>query len=674
MVRRQFSIIVIFLLSGLMDLPGLEAQATERPPNIVFVLADDLGWAELGCYGNTFHETPNLDRMAREGLRFTHAYAAAPVCSPYRAALLTGQHPARLGILDYLRPNSANHLPTGLVTLPERLRQSGYRTGMIGKWHLTGYRHHDAEFESRPPDHGFDWNLGSEVKSVGNGANTWPYVFRRQPIRWLDFAKNRMGPHENLTDRLNLEAVDFIERNGDRPFFLFLAHYAPHSILNGRPDLVDKYRRKRAPGRSGRENCYLCEDAGLGKGDPGNHWAVDHNPHLAAMLEGIDEGIGLIRGALDEQGLLENTVFIFSSDNGGESNVTSNAFLRGGKSELYEGGIRVPLLVQWPAKIRGGGVSRQATMNTDFFPTLLEAAGFPLEGEQAVDGVSLLEHWVEPTRSVERDGLYWHYPIDRPHFLGGFSGGAIQKGDWKMIERFATGEPELYHLGQDPSEQVNLAGENPLKLGELSDQLEAWRVRVGACRPSPPLLSEAGQLEFAEHFSGRTSRRLTVSGGMSVASGVLVSTPSDEETRWVQVNELTLKEAIVRIDFRRRGSGDLRLVAKTDGKARSVISIGANGFSLEVSGEMGKARNECAYAFEPDRWYTLTVEFVGEHLLAHVDHQHVVSVQYPQLKEERTTLTIRSDVEAMALDNIVLLSARKSPKWTERLEQLRSRH
>ena len=253
--------LIAFLFFGSSLAINLIADEGEsRRPNIVIVLADDLGWSDLGCYGNGFNETPNIDRMAAAGVRFTRAYAAAPVCSPYRAALLTGQHPARLGILDYLRPNSANRLSTELKTLPEVLRQHGYRTGMVGKWHLTGYEYHGAEYESRPTEHGFDWNLGSEVKSVGNGANTWPYVFRTQPIRWIDLPTNRLGPEENLTDRLNWEAVDFIERNHEEPFFLFLAHYAPHSILNGRPDLVNKYRRKHAPGKSGREYCFFGQN------------------------------------------------------------------------------------------------------------------------------------------------------------------------------------------------------------------------------------------------------------------------------------------------------------------------------------------------------------------------------------------------------------------------------
>ena len=211
-----------------------------KQPNIIFILADDLGWAELGCYGNRYNETPHLDRLAKRGLRFAHAYASAPVCSPYRAAFLTGQYPARVGILDYLRPNSENGLSTDHVTLPERLRDSGYATGMIGKWHLSGYSYHGATRVVRPTDHGFNWNTGSEIKGVGNGAKFWPYMFRSQPIRWLDLPEQKLGRHEHLPDRLNHEAVQFIERNQDRPFFLFLSHYAPHTILNGKPQLVAK--------------------------------------------------------------------------------------------------------------------------------------------------------------------------------------------------------------------------------------------------------------------------------------------------------------------------------------------------------------------------------------------------------------------------------------------------
>ena len=455
-----------------------------KKPNIIFVLADDLGWTELGCYGNTFNETPHLNALAKRGLRFTHAYASAPVCSPYRAAFLTGQYPARVGILDYLRPDSNNGLSTKHITLPEMFRKNGYITGMIGKWHLSGYKYHGAEKVVRPTDHGFEWNSGSEIKGVGNGANFFPYVFRTQPISWIDLQKSKLGKDEYLTDRLNREAIDFIERSKTKPFFLYLAHYAPHTILNGPPDLVEKYRKKHPPGKSTRDRCYICKDSGH-EGDPLNHWAGDHNPHLGAMLESIDEGIGLIVKKLEELNLNENTILIFTSDNGGELNVTSNAPLRGGKSQLYEGGIRVPLIVSWPKEIPQNKTSEQPTSNVDFYPTLLKAANITPDKSQALDGVSILQTFRNPEVAPTRKALHWHYPLEKPHFLGGRSSGAIRVGDWKLIENFTENSPELYHLASDPSEKTNLANQRPDKLRELLSQLIQWRKSIGATKEPP---------------------------------------------------------------------------------------------------------------------------------------------------------------------------------------------
>ena len=462
----------------------LEGSLLAKRPNVIFVLADDLGWAELGCYGNRFNETPNLDRLAKGGMRFTNAYASAPVCSPYRAAFLTGQYPARVGILDYLRPNSENGLSPDHLTLPEMFRDAGYATGMIGKWHLSGYKYHGAEKVVRPTDHGFAWNIGSEIKGVGNGANFWPYIFRTQPIRWLDLQDQKLGQKEYLTDRLNHEAVQFIERNKSKPFFLYLSHYAPHSILNGKSELVAKYRKKHVPGKSTRERCYLCQDAGF-KGDPQNHWASDHNPHLGAMLNSIDDGVGLIMEKLRSLGLDENTILIFSSDNGGETKVTSNAPLRGGKSQLYEGGIRVPLIVSWPGEIPEGETTSQPTINVDFYPTLLEAAGIARDRKQLLDGVSILGTWHDPRIAPRREALHWHYPLEKPHFLGGRSGGAIRSGDWKLIEYFDNNTLELFHLANDPGEKTNLAAEHPVKRKELFTKLIQWRKAIGATKDAP---------------------------------------------------------------------------------------------------------------------------------------------------------------------------------------------
>lgn len=451
------------------------ATAADRP-NIVFILADDLGWTELGSYGNTFNETPNIDRLAREGVRFTQAYAAAPVCSPYRAALLTGQYPARVGLTDYLRPSDPP-LSTEHVTIAEMLRQAGYSTGMIGKWHLTGYRYQGAEVEIRPTDHGFDEELVCEIKGVGNGANFFPYVFRDQPISWLNAKQKRLDGDEYLVDRMNFEAVQFIERHRDRPFFLYLSHYAVHTILNGKPNLVDKYRAKHPPGKSTRDRCYLCQDAGL-EGDPGNHWAQDHNPHLAAMLESIDDGVGMIMETLDRLNLDDNTLVIFTSDNGGETNVTSNAPLRGGKSSLYEGGIRIPLIIRWPQVVRAGEICHAPTSNVDFYPTLLDSANVTPDPRQRLDGVSMLPILRDPQTKLGRETLFWHYPLEKPHFLGGRSSGAVRQGDWKLIELFDTRTLELYNLARDPGEQEDLAAQLPDKTAKLKELLADWRREV----------------------------------------------------------------------------------------------------------------------------------------------------------------------------------------------------
>jgi arylsulfatase A-like enzyme len=417
----------------------------------VFILADDLGWAELGCYGNRFNETPRLDRMARQGMRFTQAYAAAPVCSPYRAAWMTGQYPARIGITDYLRPDDPKHLATAHVTLPEMLRRRGYRCAIVGKWHLTGYAHHGA-VEVPPSQHGFDEVILSERRGIGGGSYFHPYHFNPQISPRL--------PNEYLVDRVNLEAVEFIGRNKDRPFFLYVSHYAVHTALVGKPELLAKYESK--PG------------AGKGPRAPRN------NPHLAAQLESIDQGVGMILDELARLDLDEHTLVMFTSDNGGEDRVTSNAPLRAGKSTLYEGGIREPLVVRWPSVVPPDAVSSTPVCCIDFYPTLLDVAGLAPDPRQKLDGLSILPVLKDPSAGLPRDTLYWHYPLKKPHFLGGRSSSAVRHGDWKLIEFFDTGERELYHLAKDESEQQDLARQMPQRVAELHEKLKAWRKQVGA--------------------------------------------------------------------------------------------------------------------------------------------------------------------------------------------------
>ncbi|MCU0916864.1 MAG: sulfatase [Planctomycetes bacterium] len=426
-----------------------------RRPNIIFILGDDLGWAELGCYGNTFNETPNLDQLARDGMRFTQAYAAAPVCSPYRAALMTGQYPVRTGITDYLRPNDTKHLSTDYRTLPKMLKSAGYVTGLVGKWHLTGYANHGAT-EIGPERHGFDEIMVSENRGIANGSYFFPYHFNKE-------IQQRLPGREYLVDRCNLEAVEFLSRHKDRPFFLYLSHYAVHTRLNGKPDLVAKYEAK----------------PGAGKGFD----APENNAHLAAQLEVIDRGVGMIRDKLRELGLSENTIIVFTGDNGGEGRVTTNGPLRAGKSTLYEGGIREGLLVHWPGVTKPGSVCQTPVCNIDFYPTFAQAAGDRSAPAHVVDGVSLLPVLRDPQAQLDRDTFYWHYPLDTPHFLSGRSAGAIRKGDWKLIEFFDKGTSELYNLAQDLGEKHDLAQDQPDKRRELLNELHAWQRRVGAKFP-----------------------------------------------------------------------------------------------------------------------------------------------------------------------------------------------
>jgi arylsulfatase A-like enzyme len=419
-----------------------------RQPNFIFILADDLGYGELGCYGNTFNETPHLDGLAEQGVRFTNAYAAAPVCSPYRAALMTGQWPARVGITDFLRPDDERHLSTDHITVAEMLKTAGYATGIIGKWHLTGYD--DPEY--LPAAHGFDETIVSESRGIGLSEYFHPYGFAPE-------VEKRLPGDEHLIDRLNLEAVDFIERHQGERFFLYLSHYAVHIKLDGRPDLVAEYSQK--PG------------AGKGKG------ARRNNPHLAAQLERIDAGVGMILKKLEELGLADDTVLVFTSDNGGDHLVTDNSPFRAGKSWLYEGGIREPLIIRYPRMVPKGSICDSPTSNVDFYPTLAEIAGVTTDTRQRLDGVSIVPQLRDPDARLKQEALYWHYPLSRPHVQGGRSSGAIRQGDWKLIEFYDTGETELYNLADDIGETKNLAGTLPERAAELRVLLRAWRESGG---------------------------------------------------------------------------------------------------------------------------------------------------------------------------------------------------
>lgn len=450
-----------------------DKQAVDVRPNIIFILADDLGYAELGCYGNSFNETPNLDKLASKGVRFTNAYASAPVCSPYRAALMAGQYPARLRITDYLRPDAGQFLDTSLVILPEALKANGYHTGIVGKWHLSGYASHHAPVEVLPGKQGFDEVISSETAGIANGTYFHPYHFNSSMEKKLD------TEHEFLVDRMNLEAVEFIEKNHKSPFFLYLSHYAVHTMLHGKPEMVDHFRAKAGAGKSDPSEKNP-------ENDPFRKWPEDYfakknNPHLAAQLKVVDEGVGMIMDKLEELGIAENTIVIFTSDNGGETRVTDNFPLREGKSTLYEGGIREPMIVYLPGKVAGGRVIDTPVSNYDYYPTLCELTGTPLPESQHFDGISIagLLAGTGPEPEIART-FYWHYPLAERHFLGGRSSGAIREGDWKLIEFFDTGEKELYNLKDDTGETRNVLSDHPAKAETLEVKLAGWREEVFA--------------------------------------------------------------------------------------------------------------------------------------------------------------------------------------------------
>jgi arylsulfatase A len=444
---------IAFVIAAVLPLCAVtSASAAPKPrpapsngPNIVFILIDDLGWSELGCQGNRFNETPNIDKLAAGGLRFTQAYAAAPVCSPTRAALMTGQYPARVGITDFLRANDRKFLPTGYYTLPYALRDVGFTTGLIGKWHLMGDY---TERKGDPGLHGFDQVICSESRYIADGDYFAPYKFM-PAVRPLE-------KDEYLTDRLDEEAIAFISRHKDKPFFLDLSHYAVHTVLAGKPDLVARFRAKPGAGKPG------C------------------NPEMAAMLFSVDEGVGRIVSTLEQLGLTDRTLIVVTSDNGGECKVTTNAPLRAGKSTLYEGGIRVPLIVSG-AGVKRTGVCETPVCTIDWYPTFAELAGVQPKRGYALDGESICP-LLRGDGKLRRDTLYWHFALDEP--LKRRPASAIRHDSLKLIQFLDNGQRQLFDLDKDIGEQHDLAAERPADVKELTRMLDEWRPTVNAKGPS----------------------------------------------------------------------------------------------------------------------------------------------------------------------------------------------
>ena len=461
-------------LAALLLAPPVTLHAANAPagkPNIILILADDLGWSDLGCYGADLHETPHLDRLAQQGVRFTDAYAMS-VCTPSRAALLTGKHAARLRMTIWsegsrggprkrrlLQAESLHDLPHTETTLARRLQDAGYLTALVGKWHLGDAEHY-------PETHGFDVNIGGTQWGAPQ-TFWWPYrgsgrfgpEFRYVPH--LEFGR----PGEYLTDRLTDEALRVIDHAGDQPFLLYLAHYAPHTPIEAKPDDVKQFEKKLRPEL--------------------NH----QNAVYAAMVKSLDESVGHVLAHLAKRGLDKNTIVIFASDNGGYIGtdkgqtvpVTSNAPLRSGKGSLYEGGIRVPLIVRWPGVTPEAAECRQPVIVMDLFHTLTATLSNEKSDEPA-DGLDLQDLLQQPGNTLDREALYFHYP----HYYATTTPvSAVRSGDWKLLEYLEDGRIELYNLKEDLGEKTDLAPQMPDKAASLLQQLHHWRAQVGAASPTP---------------------------------------------------------------------------------------------------------------------------------------------------------------------------------------------
>jgi arylsulfatase A-like enzyme len=454
------------------------------PPNILLILMDDMGWRDLACTGSPFYETPHLDRLCADAVRFTQAYAACPVCSPTRAAILTGKYPARLGLTDWIGGESRGrvisapyirHLPLAEFNLAHALRAGGYATWHVGKWHL-------GEAPFWPEQQGFEINIAGNQRGAPYKGYFAPWSLENLPD----------GPDgEYLTDRLTDEAIRLLrQREVARPFFLNLWHYAVHTPIQAPAELVEKYRAKAHA--LGLDALPTFEEGGA---FPCEHKRdqrirrrlLQSDPTYAALIENLDTNIGRLLAALDELGLADNTVVIFTSDNGGlatsEGSPTCNAPLAEGKGWMYEGGTREPLFVRWPGVTRAGAVCEAPVTSTDLYPTILEMAGLPPRPRQHVDGVSLAPVLRDPAAALGREAIYWHYP----HYgnQGGTPGSSVRAGDWKLIVFLEDDHAELYNLRDDEGETRDLVCAEPARVAHLRGLLAAWRQAVAANMPTP---------------------------------------------------------------------------------------------------------------------------------------------------------------------------------------------
>jgi arylsulfatase A-like enzyme len=453
---------------------GCALPASGKQPNFVFFLVDDLGYMDIGANNpSTFYETPNVDRLARESVRFTNGYAANPVCSPTRFSIMTGKYPSRADATNFFSGRRAGRfLPAPLndrmalseVTLAEALKKAGYQTAFVGKWHLGPTE------EYWPEKQGFDINVGGFSRGMPPGGYFAPY---KNP-RIEDGPKG-----EHLTTRLTNESLKILDEFQGKPFLLYLSFYTVHTPLQAPKELVEKYTAK-AKRLAGKPE-FADEEQALPVKAARKVRILQKHATYASMVETMDTSVGRVLSKLKELGLDENTVVLFMSDNGGlstsEGSPTSNLPLRGGKGWLYEGGIREPYMIKWPGASRAGTTCDVPVVSTDFFPTILEIAGLDAMPKQHLDGVSLAP-LLKGDGSIADRPLFWHYP----HYSnqGGIPGGAVRVGDYKLIERFEDGRVHLYNLRDDIGERVDLAEKEPARISEMRTKLHAWYKEVDA--------------------------------------------------------------------------------------------------------------------------------------------------------------------------------------------------
>ncbi len=475
--QASFKFLVPAILLFLAE-PCAKAGETEDQPNFVFFLVDDLGWADVGCFGSTFYKTPHIDALADSGMRFTNGYAACPVCSPTRASIMTGRHPVRVDITDWIpgmdvsrardpifgMVEDRDNLALEEVTIAEVLKENGYQTFFAGKWHL-------GDQGNWPTDQGFDINVGGNQFGSPPGGYYAP---------WTNPTLKSRKPDEYVTERLTEESLSFIEqRDTSKPFLLYLSYYNVHTPITPYKKRHEEFK-KLANERFQDETPFAAEHEGRSR-------LRQDNAEYASMIAAVDDSVGEVLDMLKQEGLSENTVVFFFSDNGGLCTVrntgpTSNLPLRSGKGWLYEGGVREPTIIRVPGLTPPGSVCDTPVVSMDFFPTILELAHIPAMPETHVDGVSLVPLLSQEGELAARK-LYWHYP----HYHGSTwtPGASIRDGDWKLIEFYHWGEVELYNLADDPGETKDLSKTYPERTKSLLDALHGWQQQLGAKMPQP---------------------------------------------------------------------------------------------------------------------------------------------------------------------------------------------